>query len=193
MENGRCRLHGGKSLRGIASPRWKDGRYSKYLPTNLQAKYQEALTDRELLALIDEIALLRTRQFQLLKRVDTSEAREHWDNIEGYVNRLIKAVQVGDKDGATVSLQNLRDAVASAKADYALWGEIVDMVERIRKLSETEAKRRKDMQLMIQAEDAMNLVTAMAILAREYVPKDKLQKYSDELTRMLRGKVTVKE
>ena len=26
---GRCRLHGGKSLRGLASPRYKHGRYSK--------------------------------------------------------------------------------------------------------------------------------------------------------------------
>lgn len=26
---GRCRMHGGKSLRGLASPRYKHGRYSK--------------------------------------------------------------------------------------------------------------------------------------------------------------------
>ncbi len=26
---GRCRLHGGKSLRGLASPRYKHGKYSK--------------------------------------------------------------------------------------------------------------------------------------------------------------------
>src|ERR1019366_8858276 len=29
--NGRCRLHGGKSLGGIASPRFKHGRYSKHV------------------------------------------------------------------------------------------------------------------------------------------------------------------
>jgi len=29
MPNGRCRLHGGRSLRGIASPTFKTGRYSK--------------------------------------------------------------------------------------------------------------------------------------------------------------------
>ena len=28
---GRCRMHGGKSLRGIASPRFKHGRYCKDL------------------------------------------------------------------------------------------------------------------------------------------------------------------
>jgi|tagenome__1003787_1003787.scaffolds.fasta_scaffold17828931_1 hypothetical protein len=30
MANGRCQLHGGKSLAGEASPRFKHGRYSKY-------------------------------------------------------------------------------------------------------------------------------------------------------------------
>lgn len=29
MSNGRCRMHGGKSLRGEASPRYKHGRYCK--------------------------------------------------------------------------------------------------------------------------------------------------------------------
>lgn len=30
MKNGRCRMHGGLSLKGIASKRFKHGKYSKY-------------------------------------------------------------------------------------------------------------------------------------------------------------------
>lgn len=29
MKNGRCRMHGGKSLRGMASPRYRHGLYTK--------------------------------------------------------------------------------------------------------------------------------------------------------------------
>jgi hypothetical protein len=39
MTNGRCALHGGKSLRGIASPRFRHGRYSTLLPLNLAERY----------------------------------------------------------------------------------------------------------------------------------------------------------
>ena len=40
MANGRCALHGGKSLMGIASPRFRHGRYSKLLVVmNLEEKY----------------------------------------------------------------------------------------------------------------------------------------------------------
>ena len=35
MPNGRCDKHGGKSLRGIASPRFKHGFYSKDFPTHV--------------------------------------------------------------------------------------------------------------------------------------------------------------
>ena len=38
MENGRCKLHGGATPRGIASANFKDGRYSKHLPGRLTAE-----------------------------------------------------------------------------------------------------------------------------------------------------------
>ena len=36
---GRCRMHGGKSLRGIASPRYKHGHYSKDVLAKLAGEY----------------------------------------------------------------------------------------------------------------------------------------------------------
>jgi hypothetical protein len=48
----RCRLHGGGSLRGMASGTYKTGRYSKYarsLPKQLGKAYREALNDSELI------------------------------------------------------------------------------------------------------------------------------------------------
>lgn len=43
MPNGRCRMHGGKSLRHWRSPRWRHGRFSKYS----QAAKDEAEARRE--------------------------------------------------------------------------------------------------------------------------------------------------
>ena len=36
--NGRCHLHGGKSLGGIASPRFKHGHYSRFIYLRLAAE-----------------------------------------------------------------------------------------------------------------------------------------------------------
>jgi hypothetical protein len=41
MPNGRCRMHGGKSPAGIASPAWKSGRFSRYMPKRLQGYEEE--------------------------------------------------------------------------------------------------------------------------------------------------------
>lgn len=176
-----CYVHGGATPKGIMSPNWKTGRYSKYLPTGLMEKYQEALTDRELLNLSDEIALLRTRQFQLIGRINTNEAKKHWNKIDTNLKMLIEGLQERDNEKSKSAVLDLQESVKAAKTDYAVWGEIMDMAERIRKLSETEGKRRKDMQLMIQAEDATNFVVTIAMLAKEYVPEKDLKKFHDRL------------
>lgn len=62
-------MHGGKSLRGVDSPRFKTGRYSKCLPDRLVVRYEEALNDAELTRLDDEIALVDARLQDLLDRL----------------------------------------------------------------------------------------------------------------------------
>jgi hypothetical protein len=37
MANGRCRLRGGKTPNGVASPHFKHGQHSKYLAKHLKA------------------------------------------------------------------------------------------------------------------------------------------------------------
>src|SRR5262245_53115189 len=52
--NGRCRVHGGLSLAGVASPSYKHGKRSRYmrdLPRELRAGYRAALQDEELASL----------------------------------------------------------------------------------------------------------------------------------------------
>ena len=53
---GRCRLHGGKSLRGLASPRYKHGRYSKdeLVKLTRAASARSAAAVAEMVAVLDE-------------------------------------------------------------------------------------------------------------------------------------------
>ena len=55
---GRCKLHGGASVRGVDHPNFKTGLYSRYLPDAIQQKVQTFL-DADPLELISEMALLR--------------------------------------------------------------------------------------------------------------------------------------
>jgi hypothetical protein len=72
----RCRLHGGASLAGIASPHFKHGRRSRYLrelPGVLKTGYKAALNDPDLLSLKEEVALLTARMIQLLGRLERAD------------------------------------------------------------------------------------------------------------------------
>ena len=62
-------MHGGRSLQGVDSPRFKTGRYSKCLPDRLVERYEEALNDAELTRLDNEIALVDARLQDVLERL----------------------------------------------------------------------------------------------------------------------------
>ena len=60
-----CRLHGGKTPRGIASPHWRGRGYSKDMPTRLADRYRIAMEDPGLLSVRSEVALLDARLGEL--------------------------------------------------------------------------------------------------------------------------------
>ena len=43
MPNGKCSVHGGKTPGGIASPHYRHGRYSQYLPHKARERYEAGL------------------------------------------------------------------------------------------------------------------------------------------------------
>ncbi len=59
MPNGKCRVHGGKSLSGADSPNFKHGKFSKVLNgLNLAQDYEDALSNDRLHHCRNEIALM---------------------------------------------------------------------------------------------------------------------------------------
>src|SRR5262249_6287063 len=76
MPNGRCRLHGGATPGGAASPHFRPGKRSRHLKLlsgDLRAGFRAALNDKQLLSLREEVALLTARTMQLLERLRTEE------------------------------------------------------------------------------------------------------------------------
>jgi hypothetical protein len=169
MLNGRCRMHGGKSLGGLASPNFIHGRYSKFLPTHLAERYQEAVRDPELLALREEIALVDARVHDLLKRVDTGEAGRLWKEIRGTYAELRQAISKGDANTMVTALDCMEEIIENGKGDYYAWGEVYKLIEQRRRLAESERKRLVAMEQMISTERAMVMISNISHLIRENV------------------------
>lgn len=169
LPNGRCHYHGGKSLIGIASPTYRTGRYSKFLPTRLAARYEETRQDAALLELREEIGLVDARLADLLSRVDTGESGELWQRLMRARVELLACRKANDTPGQIIALGLILDLIGQGHADYRAWAEVGAVLEQRRKLVESERKRLVEMQQMISSERAMALLGAVVNIIKEHV------------------------
>lgn len=169
MPNGKCRVHGGTTPKGMASPHFQTGRYSKYLPARLAGRYEESSADTELLALREEVSLVDSRLADLLKRVDTNEAGYWWKELQLVHKEYQEAVKKSDIAAMSKSLAELWHIIKAGVSDYAAWNEVYGVLEQRRKLVESERKRLIEMQQYLTAERAMLLISALVDIVQRNV------------------------
>lgn len=180
MQNGRCKMHGGKSLTGIASPVLASGRYSKNLPTRMMGRYAESRQESDQLALREDIALIDARLEDMLAKVDTGESGETWKALQESVHAFDAAERKANyattpdtrdrwKTEREEAMRTIIVLCQEGMADYAAWNEIKSLLEQRRKVSETEQKRLVAMQQMITAEQAMLMQSQVLDIIRRNV------------------------
>jgi hypothetical protein len=187
MENGRCYLHGGKSLRGLAHPNFKTGRYSKYLPARMLERYEESKADSEQLALKSEIALVDARISDLLQRMDPAEPGELWETLQKLKKKVQEAARSGNTDAGNVAVMGILDVIARGARDFEAWADVFTLIERRRRLVESEQKRLVAMQQMVTTEEVTMLVTATVASLKEHVEGN----CDDDVARRILGGVTI--
>lgn len=169
MGNGVCYHHGGKTPSGIASPNFKTGRYSKYLPARLAGRYEQAVSDPELLALRDDIALLDTRLAQTVSALDTGESRESWTLLSS----LWQEFEAGWKDMPPDDMERAVERMGAVIRDGLsagyVWQEIRGLLKERAALVAGEQKRLVDMQQYVTSEQAMTFVGAVMASVRKHV------------------------
>jgi Spy/CpxP family protein refolding chaperone len=200
MPNGRCRLHGGKTPKGIASPHWKTGRYSKYLPTNLFERYSSFISDPEVLSLNAEIAITDTRLSQLLEKITTGDSQDIWAEIENQFNKFDEYQKLASSsfENETArrsyiaksfdALSAIRSIVKDKQKEWRTWREITELIDARRKLVDSEAKRRIQMEQMLTAEQAIQYASALGLAVKEHVTdREVLEKIQETLNRIIGG------
>jgi hypothetical protein len=157
----KCRIHGGLTPRGIASPHFKTGKYSAYMPERLLERYHDAIADPALLELDHEIALVDSRLADLLTRVDTGEAAKNWKEARN-INDEIQAALLTENYGAVVvACTALARLITPSLNDYEAWNQLSALLDQRRKMVESQRKRMIEQQQFVTVEQALLLVTAM--------------------------------
>lgn len=162
MSNGRCRMHGGKTPVGIASPHIKTGRWSKDLPTRLAERFSESEHDPDLLSVRADIRLIDTLMKDDFDNLETGESAEAWEKIRGGIDKLDDGIAAEQFGKVQQALREMRDVVDKRILHYASVAEIRSKLEQRRKLVETEQKITLAGEQAITVEKAMLFVGAIA-------------------------------
>lgn len=165
MGSDKCYHHGGKSPKGVASPHFKHGRYSKYLPVGLMDTFNEMVSDEDKLALDSEIALIDTYMTQLIDELGDYSSAELWEQLQKHVQDYRKAKD--DDRGPLLTF--ILETIEAGASYVSKWDTLHKAVEQRRKLVVDERKRRIEAEQMISAEQAMLIVTGLLESVRRNV------------------------
>jgi hypothetical protein len=162
-------MHGGTQPRGLAHPNTRHGRISKDLPTRLVADYHAALQDEDLMALRGEMALVVSREADLIRRVDTGEAGALWRSAQRAIADFRVAQRTNDAPAAAVALKAIEQAITDGVADYQAWDELLKTVEHRRRLADTERRRLEALEQSVTKKQALLLAGALIDAVRRHV------------------------
>jgi hypothetical protein len=123
MHNGRCRLHGGKSLGGVASPRFKHGRHSKFRPVRLLDKMDATTATVADLGMRNEIAVVS-------KWINDAIEQVHFPGspMAGLVNTLQDAHRAGDQSAMDALLERYGEPGGAMPEHAAAWSHLRNLI-----------------------------------------------------------------
>jgi hypothetical protein len=156
----KCKFHGGRSLSGPLHPSFKTGKYSKHLPAQLAARYEEARANPRLLSLGDDIAVAEARLAALLEQVTTGESASAWGDMQALMTEFEAARVRGDASAMGSLFQRLRGVVERGSAGVGAWDEIRKVWEIRGKLIQTETKTLLAMQQIMTVQQVMLMLGA---------------------------------
>jgi len=169
--NQKCRMHGGNAQHAIGTnnSQFKHGRHSKYLPSQLDALYREALSNPDLLELADHIALLEARIQSILAESAAGEPVPRWSAIRETFDLLATAILGGDHEAVTASMETIFAMLDAGKKWDTTWDQVQETMESLRKLTDTEVKRRKELNQMVPIERVVILMAAVGNAVKRHV------------------------
>jgi hypothetical protein len=191
MTNGRCRLHGGLSLKGVNAPSFKHGRRSKYLkhlPAELRAGYRAALADPEILSLKDELGLLTTRAAQILQKLSGS-APPAWEELLEALKEVEAAANRGNASETLVATRIMAGLVQASRDATLLqsrcWAELREIIREKTRTASAEWRRLNELNGVVTVEQALLFARAFLAAARECVTDRAMLRALQERTLIL--------
>lgn len=165
----------------------KVGRYSKYLPSQLDQLYAEAINNPELLEMADHIALLEAHIQETLHTAAQGDPVPRWSDVVGVFGEVETALLAGDMEKFVPGLERMHRVLDAGIKWDRTWKQVTEIMEQLRRMADTEIKRKKELNMMVPIERVIILMSAVGQAVKRNVKNpDEVQAVYRELA-MLHG------
>jgi hypothetical protein len=168
----RCKFHGGASPVGQDVSSYRHGRYSKFLRKDLAEAADRHLSNPDHLAQTERIALLEGLLVGALEDAMAGGGGDAWRALNEKRLQFRRARSNGQAELALQYVDEAFEIVEGGFAAMAARQEALDIVERLRKLTESERKRRVEDRTMVTAEEVAAVLGTMGDLLYQHVRDD---------------------
>jgi len=170
-----CQVHGAgspKQGRGL-KPLPRDGLRTDHIPKRLLSVYEQMSSDDRLLSLRRDIELVELRINDLLTRVSTGESGDSWKKFKTAHSQLRKAYKMGDDDTVRAVMHDLGEVIKEGSSDYKAWDEIMNALDKRRKLVDAERKFMAEANTTISADKLLNMMIAVVRVINAVVQSER--------------------
>lgn len=165
----RCRLHGGATPKGLASPHFKTGKRSDHLPPAMLKAYQEMVNNPDLLSVREDVALIDAMIAAKLPLLESGESAQHWEQVAKFIRQARIAYKTENYGTLEDALNELEAISDKRRLFYATEQEVGNQLELRRKLVDTENKILYNKERALTAEQAMLMISALLDSVRRNV------------------------
>lgn len=137
------------------------GAGSSFPLTRLAAKYNQMKTDGRILSNRHSIEIIRHRVEQLIQRIDANDAPDRLNKLQKLWNEMREFEAKGNTVDATLTKRDIDEQFKAAREDYLAWEQMFHALDLDRKMVDSEVKVAKDIQAILTAEDAYELVAKL--------------------------------
>lgn len=162
-------MHGGLTPTGIASPHFKSGKYSRVLPAGLKERYEQAISDEELVSLRDELGMMDVRLAELAQRLQGGEAGQLWGDLRAAEAAFTRAMEAGDTGNAGQAMKRISELIRRGGPAEGQWEELLDLIQKKARVAQAEWKRLSDLQQVLTAEQAQAMLAHIQYVILEHV------------------------
>ncbi len=107
------------------------------------------------------IEIIRDRVMQLMERIDENDAPDRLNTLEKLWERYKTQKEAGQNVEAVITAAEIDTAFAAARTDFAVWNQMLQLLDLDRKMVESEVKIAKEIKAIITAEEAFELVAKL--------------------------------